>query len=78
MRDRCTNAAFVTAEMAGGEPVRLTGGRLRPGPTHEDFAELVDRDGRVEARLTSRSGELRQSIAVPTGPGTSTTSTSPA
>jgi hypothetical protein len=64
MRERCTNAAFVTATLDGGEAVRLTGGRLRPGATHEDFAELVLRDGRIEARLTAPTGELRQSVAV--------------
>lgn len=64
MRDRCTNAAFVTATMAGGEAVRLTGGRLRPGATHEDFAELLFRDGRIEARLAGPEGELRDSVAV--------------
>jgi hypothetical protein len=64
MRERCTNAAFVTATIAGGEAVRLTGGRLRPGATHEDFAELLFRDGRIDARLRALSGELRQSVAV--------------
>jgi hypothetical protein len=64
MRERCTNAAFVTATLAGGEAVRLTGGRLRPGAAHEDFAELRFLDGRIEARLTAPSGELRQSVVV--------------
>lgn len=64
MRDRCTNAAFVTATIERGEAVRLTGGRLRPGATHEDFAELGFRDGRIDARLTAPAGELRQSVAV--------------
>lgn len=64
MRERCTNAAFVTATMAGGEAIRLTGGRLRPKAEHEDFAELLFRDGRIDARLTAASGEIRQSVAV--------------
>lgn len=64
MRERCTNAAFVTATMAGGEAARLTGGRLGPGATHEDFAELVFRDGRIDARLAGPGGELRHSVAV--------------
>ena len=64
MRDRCTNAAFVTATMADGQAVRLTGGRLRPGAAHEDFAELVYRDGRIEARVSTPAGELRQGVAV--------------
>ena len=64
MRERCTNAAFVTATIAGGEPVRLTGGRLRPGARHEDFAELTFADGRIDARVTAPQGELRRSVAV--------------
>src|SRR5688500_8218038 len=64
MRERCTNAAFVTATTVGGEAVRLTGGRLRPGAAHEDFAELSFRDGRIHARLELPSGELRQSVEV--------------
>lgn len=69
MRELCTNAAFVTARLAAsGEAERITGGRLRPGATHEDFAELVYRDGRVEARLRTPAGELHQSVAVPDRP----------
>lgn len=64
MRERCTNAAFVTATTAKGEAVRLTGGRLRPGAAHEDFAQLDFRDRRIEARLTAPTGEIRQSVAV--------------
>jgi hypothetical protein len=66
MRGRCTNAAFVTATLRGGLAVRLTGGRLRPGATHEDFAELAYDAAarRIDARLTSPSGELRQRVAV--------------
>lgn len=68
MRERCTNAAFVTATIAGGEAVRLTGGRLRPGAGHEDFAELLFSDGRIDARLSAPTGELRQTVAVPHRP----------
>jgi hypothetical protein len=64
MRERCTNAAFVTATTVAGEAARLTGGRLRPGAAHEDFAELSFRDGRIQARLELPSGELRQSVEV--------------
>ncbi len=64
MRERCTNAAFVTATLTAGEPVRLTGGRLGPGAAHEDFAELVFSEGRIHARLDAPQGELRQSVAV--------------
>lgn len=55
MRERCTNAAFVTAELdlGTGQATRLTGGRLLPGATHEDFAWLdyVPGEGRVEGRV---------------------------
>lgn len=70
MRDRCTNAAFVTAttDPATGQAVRLTGGRLRPGATHEDFADLTYRDRRIDARLTTPQGELRQSVEAADAP----------
>ena len=68
MRERCTNAAFVTAATENGETVRLTGGRLRPGAKHEDFAEMAYREGRIDARLTAAQSELRQSVAVPDRP----------
>lgn len=63
-RERCTNAAFVTATLIAGQAVRLTGGRLRPGAAHEDFAELVFRRGSIEARVATPDGELRRSVAV--------------
>ncbi len=64
MRSRCTNAAFVTAELdlEKGQATRLTGGRLRPGATHEDFAwlEHVPGEARVAGRiiLEGRAVEL--------------------
>lgn len=43
MRQRCTNAALVTAEMdlARGEARAMTGGRLRPDGTQQAFAFLT-------------------------------------
>ena len=43
MRRRCTNAAFVTAELglARGEATRLVAGRLRPDARHEEFGLLA-------------------------------------
>jgi hypothetical protein len=68
MRERCTNATFVTADIAAGEAVRLTGGRLKLGAGHEDFAELALRGRTIEARLTAPDGELRQAVGVPDRP----------
>lgn len=56
MRSRCTNAAYVTADLdlERGYATRLSGGRLRPNAQREEFAVLTyDRaasrlDGRVE------------------------------
>jgi hypothetical protein len=74
MRDRCTNAAFVTADLdlASGQAIRLTGGRLRPNARHEDFALLTwDPAARridAVARPPGGGGELRQSVTVPDQP----------
>ncbi len=71
MRDRCTNAAFVTADLdlASGQATRLTGGRLRPNAGHEDFALLTwDPEARridAVARPPGGDDELRQSVVVP-------------
>ena len=58
MREKCTNAAFVTADLdlAKGQAVRLTGGRLRPNAAHVDFALLTcDPAGRrIHASVTRR------------------------
>jgi hypothetical protein len=68
MRERCTNAAFVTAELdlARGHPLRLTGGRLRPEARHADFAELrYDPASRtIRARAALPGGEAAQSVAI--------------
>ena len=43
MRDRCTNAAWVTADLdlERGYATRLGGGRLRPNAQREEFAVLT-------------------------------------
>jgi hypothetical protein len=68
MRGRCTNAAFVTATLAEGESVRLTGGRLKPGAGHEDFAQLLLHSGRIHLRMTLDGRERRHSVPVPDRP----------
>ncbi len=69
MRDRCTNAAFVTAELdlARGQATRLVAGRLRPNAGHEDFGLLTYDESarRVDAVVTLPQGTLRDSVAVP-------------
>lgn len=68
MREKCTNAAFVTAQLdlEKEQAVRLTGGRLLPGAAHRDFALLSwDAATRtIDAKVTLPQGELRQSVAV--------------
>jgi hypothetical protein len=68
MRDRCTNAAFVTAELdlERGQARRLTGGRLLPEAGHQDFGVLTydPASRRLEAVLTTPEGELRDSVTV--------------
>jgi hypothetical protein len=72
MRSRCTNAAFVTAELdlARGQARRLVAGRLRPNAAHDDFGELtydpVTR--RLDAVVTLPPGTFRESVAVPDQP----------
>jgi hypothetical protein len=72
MRDRCTNAAFVTADLdlAKGQAVRLTGGRLRPGAAHEDFALLTWNPARRRINASAKLGDrtVSQSVAVPDEP----------
>lgn len=72
MRERCTNAAFVTAELdlAKGQATRLTGGRLTPDGGHEDFAWLSYDPAakRIDTRIAGDGGEQRQSTAVPDEP----------
>ena len=72
MREKCTNAAFVTAELdlESGQATRLTGGRLSPNATHEDFGLLTfdPATQKLTATLTTSAGELRQSVHVPDQP----------
>jgi hypothetical protein len=72
MRERCTNAAFVTADLdlARGQATRLVAGRLRPNAAHEEFGELTYDEGarRVDAVIRLPAGELRDSVAVPDQP----------
>lgn len=68
MRDKCENAALVTADLdlESGQATRLTGGRLKPGATHEEFAFLTyDREARrIDAVVRLPDGELRDSVEV--------------
>lgn len=72
MRDRCTNAAFVTADLDlnRGEATRLVAGRLRPGARHEAFGALTydAAAGRIHAEVTTPDGTLADSVAVPDRP----------
>ena len=72
MRDRCTNAAFVTADLdlARGEARRLVAGRLRPNAGHEDFGELTydPATQRLDAVVTLPPGTFRESVTVPDQP----------
>ena len=72
MRDRCTNAAFVTGELdlARGQATRLHAGRLRPNGGHENFG-LMTHDpaaNRIDIVVTTPGGEIRDSVAVPDQP----------
>lgn len=68
MRARCTNAAFVTAELdlERGHAKRMTGGRLLPGAAHRDFAALAYDPGArtLEARVETRGGAMTLSTEV--------------
>ncbi len=68
MRERCTNAAFVTAELdlASGQATRLTGGRLLPDAAHQDFAELTYHAAthRLDAVVRTPQGEMRESVTI--------------
>ncbi|HWT11641.1 MAG TPA: hypothetical protein VN231_02715 [Allosphingosinicella sp.] len=72
MRSRCTNAAFVTAELdlVAGQATRLTGGRLEPDGGHRDFAILTHdrRERRIRARVEAPGGILQLSSPVPDEP----------
>jgi len=71
-RGKCTDAAFVTAELdlARGQARQLTGGRLRPGAAHEDFAWLTydPATRRIDARIELPGRTLRDSTTVGPAP----------
>lgn len=68
MRERCANAAFVTADLdlARGQATRLVAGRLRPNAGHEDFGLLTyDPATRLlAAEVRLPQGEFRDSVTV--------------
>ena len=72
MRGRCTNAAYVTAELdlAGGYATRLGGGRLLPNAGREEFAVLVydARARRLSGRIDTPDGALTLALQVPDEP----------
>lgn len=64
-RERCTNAAYVTAQLDGaGQARHLVGGRLTRALTQEPFAWLDDEGGRLVARLGARDAQPVFDIAV--------------
>lgn len=65
-RDRCTNAAFVTAKLdpRTGQALSLTGGRLTRELTQQPFAYLTNPEGNLVARLGSRDAAPVFDIAV--------------
>jgi len=64
-KSRCTNAAFVTAELdAAGQARRLVGGRLTRQLTQEPLAWLDDEGGTLVARLGERGVEPTAHVQV--------------
>ena len=72
MRGRCSNAAYVTAELdiERGYATRLGGGRLRPNAGREEFAVLTYDAAarRLDGRIDLPEGPLNLSLAVPDTP----------
>lgn len=68
MRGRCTNAAYVTAELdiERGYATRLGGGRLRPNAGREEFAVLTyDATARrLDGRIALPAGPLALTLAL--------------
>ena len=68
MRDRCTNAAWVTADLdlERGYATRLGGGRLRPDAQREEFAVLNydARARRLDGRVDTPNGPIMLSLNV--------------
>jgi len=70
MRERCTNAAFVTADLdlERGRATRIGGGRLLPGARHDMFGLLVYHPAshRLTAILRMPDGRLlNEELRVP-------------
>jgi hypothetical protein len=72
MRERCTNAAYVTAtlDIERGHATRLGGGRLRPNAGREEFAVLTYDPAarRIDARIDLPAGPIEAHVAVPDTP----------
>ncbi|HYJ53740.1 MAG TPA: hypothetical protein VEW04_11270 [Allosphingosinicella sp.] len=72
MRERCTNAAYVTAtlDLDHGYATRLGGGRLRPDAGRQEFAVLTYDPAarRLDARIALPSGPIEAHVAVPDTP----------
>ena len=72
MRARCTNAAYVTAELdvERGYATRLGGGRLLPDAGREEFAVLTydPQARRLDGRIEAADGPLTLSLEVPDEP----------
>lgn len=72
MRERCTNAAYVTAtlDLERGYATRLGGGRLRPNAAREEFAVLTYDEAarRIDARIELPTGPIEAHVAVPDTP----------
>ncbi|MGD9979718.1 MAG: hypothetical protein AB7H66_11360 [Hyphomonadaceae bacterium] len=63
--ERCTNAAFVTADMdlARGQGVRFIGGRLNRDATQAPFAWLSYENGALHANVPQANVDERMTIA---------------
>jgi len=72
MRSRCTDAAYVTADLdiENGYATRLGGGRLLPDAGREEFAVLTYDEAarRLDGRIDLPTGLLDLTLAVPDAP----------
>ncbi len=72
MRSRCTNAAYVTADLdlERGYATRLGGGRLRPHAGREEFAVLTYDAAarRLDGRVETPNGPIQLTLNVPDTP----------
>ncbi|MGE0178913.1 MAG: hypothetical protein AB7O91_03720 [Sphingomonas sp.] len=72
MRNRCTNAAYVTADLdiERGHATRLGGGRLRPNAQREEFAVLTydAATRRLDGRVETPNGPITLTLNVPETP----------